>query len=44
MRRVVEYHSAQWAALVETGWITATVDDLPDGRRVATMIWSGGRR
>jgi hypothetical protein len=33
-----EYHSHQWALLVETGWITWTVEELSDGTRMALMI------
>jgi hypothetical protein len=35
----VEYHGPQWSALVEQGWVTATVDTLPNGTRVARMIY-----
>jgi len=38
--RFVEYHSAAWDVLVETGWTTITVDPLPNGMRIAKM----GRR
>jgi hypothetical protein len=38
----VEYHGTQWVLLVEQGWVTATVDTLPNGTRVARMIYSPG--
>ena len=31
----VEYHGAQWCALVEQGWVTSTVESLHDGTRIA---------
>lgn len=27
LSQLVKYHSCQWMVLVETGWITATVDN-----------------
>ena len=35
----VEYHGAQWCALVEQGWVTSTVETLHDGTRIARMIY-----
>lgn len=37
--RFCEYHSHQWELLVEAGWITWTVDELPDGTQIARMKW-----
>ena len=34
----VEYHSCEWERMVEGGWMTATVDELPDGTRIAKMV------
>lgn len=31
------YHSARWALLVETGWVTAIVRVI-DGERIAFMV------
>lgn len=39
----VEYHSREWDHLVESGWVTAYVDALPDGTRIATMLWQPPR-
>ena len=35
----VEYHGPQWSLLVEQGWVTATVDTLTNGTRIARMIY-----
>jgi len=39
----VEYHSYHWALLVETGWITMYVETLPDGTRIAKMLYNPRR-
>lgn len=38
--RFVEYHTAAWELLVETGWNTKFVDEL-NGKRIATMQFIG---
>ena len=36
IRRTVEYHSQEWAVMVETGWDTWAVDS----KNIATMIYN----
>ena len=38
MTKAVIYHSTEWEVLVETGWITQTVDD----NGIAIMFKSNG--
>lgn len=40
--KVCIYHSREWEVLVSTGWITHVVDEMPDGRLIATMYYIGG--
>jgi hypothetical protein len=37
-RRFVEYHSKAWDQLVEQGWLTWSVDRLPNGTEIACMV------
>jgi hypothetical protein len=38
-RTHIEYHSPEWARMVETGWVTSTVEVLGNGTQVAAMLW-----
>ena len=43
--RAVVYHSAEWGTLVETGWVTHTVEESSvPGIRIALMIYCPARR
>lgn len=35
--RITIYHSRDWELLVETGWLTAYVETLSNGDRIAYM-------
>ena len=39
MVKYVEYHTHSWEVLVEGGWFTDSVEELPDGTRIAKMRW-----
>ena len=38
--RYVEYHGFEWMVLVETGWTTKDVSELPDSTRIASMYYT----
>ena len=40
----IEYHSAEWGRLADAGWITATVETMSSGMRLARMLRCWERR